>query len=45
MLLKEINKTLGLDDDWNNKFNDDLEIEYKLFRLEKLVERRPLLLK
>ena len=26
-------------------FDEDLEIEYKLYRLEKLVERRPLLLK
>ena len=47
MLLYEINKALGIKpgpEDDDRTLDEDLEVEYKLFRIEKLLERRPLLL-
>jgi len=44
-LNEEINKVLGIDEEIVEKPDEDMEIEYKFYRLEKLVERRPLLLK
>jgi len=48
-LIREINKTLGLGGDDEAEelamLDEELEIDYKIYRLEKLLERRPILLK